>query len=429
MENVTQIIQGLYVVSQLHLDPKTKSVSENQLKDLGTDFVLAYAYPNGLIVDCIKEETTWVWREALDQDEIGLLDENFIYPNGIVYNDFDYSLKSFNFFQKKTRSDYVIDESDFAEKNLTDVLNTIKRNLSLIGNVESNKVLKTGEVSINGLNLFIEEDVFNWRIDFIDFLNTPSYSVTFSGASEGNYRSVVLVGNNQGNYEIIEGDESSSITKEPDIPLGFIRLVGFSLFGNVVGNPVPTPTSNFVLKTEEYPILVNGGGGGQFTLDNENGYFEIQSYGSPIESIYDQQGYIYPGREITFKNNSSENIVFYHNPSLSEMNKKFFTFPNNQDFVLQPNEICKFKMSNDGRLCYIGLISSILGEIKQDKNYKHIQGIPANIWNINHNFDKYPSVSILDNSGNEIEAEVLHINKNSLVIHFSVELSGVAIMN
>jgi hypothetical protein len=64
-----------------------------------------------------------------------------------------------------------------------------------------------------------------------------------------------------------------------------------------------------------------------------------------------------------------------------------------------------------------------------DKNHTHIQGIPSTTWTINHNLNKYPSVSVIDNSGNELEGEVHHINENTTILNFSAAVSGRANIN
>ena len=54
---------------------------------------------------------------------------------------------------------------------------------------------------------------------------------------------------------------------------------------------------------------------------------------------------------------------------------------------------------------------------------------PESVWTINHNLDKYPSVTIVDSSGNEVIGEVNYIDKNNLFISFSAAFSGTAYLN
>jgi len=88
---------GLRVQTQIPLDIKQYSISEDTLKNLGPNNNLAYTYIQGLIVYCVQEKTRWEWREVVGV-EIGLIPINFTYPNGIIAFGIDYSNRTFNFF-------------------------------------------------------------------------------------------------------------------------------------------------------------------------------------------------------------------------------------------------------------------------------------------------------------------------------------------
>ena len=59
----------------------------------------------------------------------------------------------------------------------------------------------------------------------------------------------------------------------------------------------------------------------------------------------------------------------------------------------------------------------------------HNQTVSSSTWNITHNLNKYPSVSIVDSSNEEVIGEVEHINSNSLTVKFSAPFSGKAFVN
>lgn len=59
----------------------------------------------------------------------------------------------------------------------------------------------------------------------------------------------------------------------------------------------------------------------------------------------------------------------------------------------------------------------------------HNQTVSSSTWNITHNLNKYPSVSIVDSSNEEVIGEVEHINSNSLTVKFSAPFSGKAFLN
>ena len=64
-----------------------------------------------------------------------------------------------------------------------------------------------------------------------------------------------------------------------------------------------------------------------------------------------------------------------------------------------------------------------------DYTYEFTQTNPASTWQITHNLNKYPSVTILDSNKERIYAPVNFTNKNSLSIDFSEPVAGTAIMN
>lgn len=64
-----------------------------------------------------------------------------------------------------------------------------------------------------------------------------------------------------------------------------------------------------------------------------------------------------------------------------------------------------------------------------DKHFTFSQNVPSAVWNVTHNLDKNPSVSITDINGYEVFAEVDYINENELVIKFADALEGSAYMN
>lgn len=90
-------------------------------------------------------------------------------------------------------------------------------------------------------------------------------------------------------------------------------------------------------------------------------------------------------------------------------------------------------------------------EEKKDKHYKHIQGAASDVWIINHNLDKYPSVTIIDSADrvligevfygkfsretNEITREVTFIKDESadptkwVTVSFAAGFSGKAYLN
>jgi hypothetical protein len=62
-------------------------------------------------------------------------------------------------------------------------------------------------------------------------------------------------------------------------------------------------------------------------------------------------------------------------------------------------------------------------------SYNHDQAVASNTWVINHNLNKYPSVTITDSANDEVEGEVRYNGLNSLTVRFSAPFSGKAYLN
>lgn len=59
----------------------------------------------------------------------------------------------------------------------------------------------------------------------------------------------------------------------------------------------------------------------------------------------------------------------------------------------------------------------------------YIQGTPAAVWDIDHNLDWYPNVTIIDSGGSTVEGELVHLSANALRLTFSGAFSGTAYLS
>ena len=64
-----------------------------------------------------------------------------------------------------------------------------------------------------------------------------------------------------------------------------------------------------------------------------------------------------------------------------------------------------------------------------DLTYEHVQSAASTTWNVAHNLDKKPSVSIADSADNILYGEINHTDLNNLVITLSAATSGKAYIN
>jgi len=61
--------------------------------------------------------------------------------------------------------------------------------------------------------------------------------------------------------------------------------------------------------------------------------------------------------------------------------------------------------------------------------YVHNQITASTTWNIQHNLNDYPSVTVIDSAGSVVIGEVTYNSSNDLTITFSAPFSGTAYLN
>lgn len=64
-----------------------------------------------------------------------------------------------------------------------------------------------------------------------------------------------------------------------------------------------------------------------------------------------------------------------------------------------------------------------------DLSYLHTQNTAASTWTINHNLGKYPSVTVVDSAGDQVEGDVNYPGLNQATVTFSAPFSGRAFLN
>ena len=64
-----------------------------------------------------------------------------------------------------------------------------------------------------------------------------------------------------------------------------------------------------------------------------------------------------------------------------------------------------------------------------DKTFVFSQGVPSSQWIIQHNLNKFPSVSVVNNNNIVINGEVTYIDTNNVQLDFSAGFAGKAYLN
>ena len=67
--------------------------------------------------------------------------------------------------------------------------------------------------------------------------------------------------------------------------------------------------------------------------------------------------------------------------------------------------------------------------IIKSKTYVFEQGIPSSEWIINHNLNKFPTVTLVDSAGQQFITGIEYIDANNLIAHINGSMSGKAYLN
>ena len=64
-----------------------------------------------------------------------------------------------------------------------------------------------------------------------------------------------------------------------------------------------------------------------------------------------------------------------------------------------------------------------------DSHYEFVQGVPATTWDITHNLDKFPSISVVDTADTTVIGSYDYVTKNRVILNFSDAFAGRAFLN
>ncbi len=75
------------------------------------------------------------------------------------------------------------------------------------------------------------------------------------------------------------------------------------------------------------------------------------------------------------------------------------------------------------------VVTGVIGGVSLDSNYVYTQSAPSATWVVNHNLNKYCSVTVVDSADNTVVGEVLYNSLNQVTLTFAGAFSGKAFFN
>lgn len=108
--------------------------------------------------------------------------------------------------------------------------------------------------------------------------------------------------------------------------------------------------------------------------------------------------------------------------------------------IIEPSDAINVNVTEVGNEVTTNIVSKdisvdiiLTGGIVQvssgDKNFVFNQQSASDTWTINHTLEKFPSVSVVDSSGDIVIGNITYNSTSEIVITFSASFSGKAYLN
>lgn len=74
-------------------------------------------------------------------------------------------------------------------------------------------------------------------------------------------------------------------------------------------------------------------------------------------------------------------------------------------------------------------VAYVLANAGVQTTFTFTQSVPAANWTINHNLGRFPSIEVVDSSGNVVEGNIDYVNANTITASFTGGFAGLAYLN
>ena len=226
---------------------------------------------------------------------------------------------------------------------------------------EFNKIVtQTGYTSTETTITF--NPSWTWLIKNVSYENSASVVKTIAPTSVGKKRIDSFVLNTSGTFQVVTGTETIGSPIQELTPIDTL-YVTFCIVGDAgIESVEPIDISElFVLKQESYDFLVSYYDAviEQVDLPDHRAVLNFMGTNTDVKSIALSGEFMRNGKIFTFKNHNATPLTIWHNSGTGNVK---LLFPNEENFVLQPNEVIQFSLNyydtSIPRLEYIGIISS-----------------------------------------------------------------------
>jgi len=208
-------------------------------------------------------------------------------------------------------------------------------------NTPPNGFIQLGTVAREGSDVNVSTG-YLWIIDGIQLGNSIDYDFPIEDAATGDSRVDIIVANNDGTFELIQGlpseGQGSAVSPVPNTQQ--LLLTTINIYEDNISEPtIPISDGIYVNKVEYQYQGVNGTGDGILTdypLNGINSALDLVSGVTRLNSVFITSAYsLYKGKELVVRNSQLTNVPI--------TNGMGFNFHNGEDFILLPGQVIKFK--------------------------------------------------------------------------------------
>lgn len=218
---------------------------------------------------------------------------------------------------------------------------TVSQLMDAFGNSNTDRLLFIGNIPPISSNVLTIPPA-GWIIDGVNYSTSTDTSIGVPFAATDFTRIDIIVADDNGVIYSIQGNESGGIAVAPAIPDNTIYITQVIVTDSTIGDPdVPITGFDFIRKDEKTEIIDASSGTIDFTFVDQRAICVLTGSVTIIQTIDLDTTTIYQNKKYAFKNYQSTSITFEHLSSGGSFPYQF-KFPNEVDFVLQPNEVIEF---------------------------------------------------------------------------------------
>jgi len=239
---------------------------------------------------------------------------------------------------------------------------SIQKIIDAVASDSYDKLLAIGEITLVDNRATIPANA-QWKIADVNYGNIDAIEIPIPYCVTGLSRKDILVANTLNEIILVKGPETAgSIVIAPNIPINTVFITEMDVTDSTVGTPMtPIVGSDYILKQESYDFIVSYYDAviEQVDLTDHRASLNFMGTNTDVKSIALSGEFMRNGKIFTFKNHNATPLTIWHNSGTGNVK---LLFPNEENFVLQPNEVIQFSLNyydtSIPRLEYIGIISS-----------------------------------------------------------------------